>query len=166
MADEQHYHATNRDREDGSRHQRHMLQLGGEADNHGRPSNEEEHGQAIEEALDRDGGQRSGLAHAEALLQGPGTHDLAGAQRQDVVGSVTNDQDGEDLSRGKFLHGPQQNVPAIGAHADAGVEQDQGNRKITPINPRKGIPDFVRMLSTKGEIEKEEADRDPDPGPR
>src|SRR5918998_1723719 len=55
-------------------HQGDVLQLGIEPDHRRRPADEEGHGDAIEEALDGDGGQRRRLADAVAPLQNPGAY--------------------------------------------------------------------------------------------
>ena len=88
-------------------------------------ADEEEHGHAVEESLDRDGSQRGCLAYVIALFQDPGAHELTGPQGEDVVGGVADDQDREDVTRRDVVHRAQQDVPAVGANGDPDVEKEQ-----------------------------------------
>jgi hypothetical protein len=102
-----------------------MSQLGIEPDHGGRPADEEEHGHPVEEAFNGDGGQRRRLAHTVALLQNPGAHQLSGPQGENIVGSVADDHDREDVTRRDVVHRAQQDVPAVGANGDPAVEEQQ-----------------------------------------
>src|SRR5829696_6587672 len=143
-----------------------MAQFSIEADHGRRPADEEEHRHPVEEALDRDGGQRRRLAYAVALLQDPGAHQLASPQGEDVIGGVANDHDREDVARRDVSHRAQQHVPAIGANGDPGVEQEQSQWQSAPIDPGERVADLIRMLPAQGKKEEEEANGDADPDAR
>jgi hypothetical protein len=143
-----------------------MLQLGVEPNDSRGAADEEEHGDAVEEALDGDGGERGGLTYTVASLQDPGPHQLARAQGKHIVSGVADDHDWEDFPGGDVMHRAQQDMPAVGADGDPSVEKEQGQRQEPPIDPRERVTDFVGMLTTEREEEEEEADRDTDPDAR
>ena len=154
------------DGEDRGRHQGHVLQLAVEPDHDCRAADEEEHGDAVEEPLDGDGGQRRRLAHAVALLQHPRPHQLADPQREDVVGGVADDHDREDVAGRDVVHRAQQHVPAVGADDDPGIEEDERQRQPAPVDPGERVADLRRILPAEGEEEEDEADRQADPDAR
>src|ERR687895_492644 len=51
---------------------------------------------------------------------------VAGPQGEDVVGGVADEHDREDITRRDLVHRAQQDVPAVGADGDPGVEKEQG----------------------------------------
>ena len=76
------------------------------------------------------------------------------------------DHDREDVTRRDVAHRAQQDVPAVGADGDAGVEKEQGQGQQTPVDPGERVTDLIRTLPTEGKVEEEETDRDADPDAR
>ena len=89
-----------------------------------------QHGDAIEQPLNRDGRQRRAFFRAGLAGKRVGARQLTGPQRQDVVRHEADDDDREDIPRGDLNDGFEQNAPAHCPEPDAGEEQRQRGNQI------------------------------------